>query len=416
MFSEKIKKLFGNKFFQAAVDAAVLIAIGATLWRRIETAPFHIDEVAWTGYGYYYGLLFEKRDIHSPDWRIIAARRDFPVGKYVYGFGLKLQHYPIVDLKVHNAFSLLWRDPYKLYSVIPPGIITAGRKVAWFFSTFAVWLIYILTRRTAGIIPGMIASVLLVVNPLSVIFVQALTDTMLLSGLVGGALIVSAWRSGPEKLSHRRIWITAISAGLLTGIAAGIKANGAILGFYLAFAATWVCIRKKTPPVSRMSMVASTIVAGTAAIAIFVAVNPALYYDPWKEILFYLRFKAQDVAFQQTYIGPAIRGASEKISTVISRVLLWGPYVPFPFVGLFAAVGIWRLIRNFLKKPRGGEILLAIWCAVMVGSVTLWIPLDWDRYYLPAVAAVATLSATGIVAILEAMFSQVRKRFFPRPV
>ena len=403
----------GNYLFQVAVDAAILIAIGVTLWQKIEAAPFHIDEVAWTGYGYYYGLFFEKRDILSPDWHIIDARRDFPVGKYLFGFGLKLLNYPILDLKVHDAFSRLWQDPYKLRDAAPPGLIMAGRKVAWFFSTLAVWLIYILTRRLGGILAGMVAAVLLIINPLSVIFVQALTDTMLLSCLVGGALIVSAWRSGPERLSHRRIWFTAISTGLLTGIAAGIKANGAILGIYLMLAIVWVCVRKKTPPVSRASIIVSLIIAGMAAIAIFVGINPALYDNPCKEVLSYLQFKAGDVAHQQAYIGPAIRGASDKISMVIARTLLWGPYVPFPFVGLFALAGLWRLIGNFVKKPFGGEITLLIWCAVMYGSVTLWIPLDWDRYYLPAVAAVATISAIGIVATLETMILPVRKRFFP---
>jgi len=309
-----------------------LVGTGAILWSRIEKAPFHTDEVAWIGYGYYYTLLFEKRDLHSPEWHIIAARRDFPVGKYLYGFGLKLLNYPILDLKVHNAFSLLWQDPYRLHDLVDPELIIAGRKVAWFFSTLAVWLIYILTRRTAGRLSGVAASVLLIVNPLSVIFVQALTDSMLLACLVGGGLIVSTWRSGPERLSHRRIWSVAIATGLLTGIGAAIKASGAILGFYLALATAWVCLRQRTRPVRRISVVAATVVAGIAAIAIFVVVNPALYYNPWEEVLFYLRFKAQDIAFQQAQIGPAIRGAVEKIPVVISRVLLWGPYVPFQFI------------------------------------------------------------------------------------
>jgi len=77
---------------------------------------------------------------------------------------------------------------------------------------------------------------------------------------------------------------------------------------------------------------------------------------------------------------------------------------------LFTIAGLWRLIRNFLKKPHGGEILLVMWCMMMYGAVTAWIPLDWDRYYLPAAAGVAVLSGIGIHAVLEKIIRPIGRK------
>lgn len=399
METQSVKRLMSGGATRYFIDIAMAAAVFATMWARIETTPFHIDEVAWIGYSYYYHLLFENKDATSQDWQSYPGRCDFPMGKYLYGLGLTLQEHPVRNLEIYEKFGRLWQRPKELFESIPVDILFAARSVACVFSTLFVWLVYLLTRRAAGTAAGIAASALLIFNPISVVYTQALADPILLACLAGGGLLISAWRRGPEELTGRRLWLVTLGAGLLTGMAAAIKANGAILGIFLALAAMWVAIRKRSRPRNRAMLPIAVFLAGLMAFSFFIVINPTLYGHPFQGILDFLQFRAETIASQQAQIGPAVHGPIQKIGIVAWRVLFGGPYVAFRWMGLLSLAGLVLLIKRAAKNPRGGEVLLIIWCFLMYFSTTAWIPLDWERYYLPAAtaAAVSAGTATGII-------------------
>jgi hypothetical protein len=141
------------------------------------------------------------------------------------------------------------------------------------------------------------------------------------------------------------------------------------------------------------------------AYGVFIALNPLLYEAPLRltvaqveawNLKFAGHWKARPEASLRT-LGVRARAVGRVIAGESFGTLGY-PYV----TALLAVVGALVLVRRRRRSPeeRSLAAVLLVWSAVTVAIVTAWIPLDWDRYYLPVIAVVALLggAAVGVLA------------------
>jgi hypothetical protein len=79
-----------------------------------------------------------------------------------------------------------------------------------------------------------------------------------------------------------------------------------------------------------------------------------------------------------------------------------------PVLSILALVGLVRWISAgirdaFAKKLSTVALAGAVFLTVLI-VVLMWIPLDWDRYYLPMVVASAPFSSLGGCLIVETIY------------
>ncbi len=195
----------------------------------------------------------------------------------------------------------------------------------------------------------------------------------------------------------------------------------------------------RVPAGRKTSIVGSALVIHIVALATFVLLNPMLTARPrgplsagleiiaragirprFEAILLY-RLKLSELQ-RQEHSHYALNGLPDKIQAVAVQgfgrfgpfgprlshfpvrydwvqdrwALIWGPWV------VLGAVWAARRGRRQLREgtpPTAWAILLQACLALM--SVTIYIPLAWDRYYLPLVAGSSLLAAGLAVAVFD---------------
>jgi hypothetical protein len=218
---------------------------------------------------------------------------------------------------------------------------------------------------------------------------------------------VLRWWTWPE--SRRLGWRTAaafLSLAVLFGGTVGTKYNGALV--CIAGAASALCLWLSGQFRHHRAWHTALVLAGTGAVAfgVFVALNPQLHGDVLGRIAWSARAWSELIGSQQTEFrdGHAITTLRGQLAAVYRNgVLQTGPFARVLPAGalVLSALGLVSIGARSAAALRGrgdvvGATVLAIWVLVVVAGTTLWLPLDWSRYYLPLVPALCLLQAAAI--------------------
>jgi hypothetical protein len=86
------------------------LGLGVSLFfsARPGSEPVVEDELYWIGSAYYHHLAFGQRDTSNPDWRLLPARENPPVAKYVIGASLAFAGQSVESLDLLGGFYLLF--------------------------------------------------------------------------------------------------------------------------------------------------------------------------------------------------------------------------------------------------------------------------------------------------------------------
>ncbi|GAG10564.1 unnamed protein product, partial [marine sediment metagenome] len=178
--------------------AAFLLALTAPHVIRVTGAgaaqpSFHIDEAHKIAESYYYHLFFEAGDWTAPEWsEDFFARTNPPVAKYVFGVALALGGEHVHDQELQQAFYTLWRNPDDLRGALPDRMLAITRFVSGLFGALACGLMALVATRAGGILAGIVAPLLLVLNPVFVyVASRGLTDTIFLFHLL--LVVPASW-------------------------------------------------------------------------------------------------------------------------------------------------------------------------------------------------------------------------------
>ncbi|HVS17079.1 MAG TPA: hypothetical protein VMT18_00665 [Planctomycetota bacterium] len=325
------------------------------------------------------------------------------------------------------AFTLFTRDEPERRSAeheAMEGAVPLARRVVLVACALSITVFVFAVRRLArgarGWSLAALAGTLLVASPL-----VRNTATYLRTDwfMVVPAMLAFAWvlarhgALGGAEGPRARLR-SALVLGLLSGLAVSSKLSGAMVGMCVAVWAVvaWVAHASERDLRSFLrGPVAASLLAGFVCALVFYALNPRLWGEPiagvrdilerWDTLLTYF----QDEIAQRRKVT-ATRTLGERSELFAARSLgrddPWRALTGLPGGGLLAVCGAaalaWRA-RGLLRREAAAvpAALALVFCAITVVTTALWIPLDWERFFLTAAPAHALLIASALFVPLE---------------
>lgn len=405
---------------------------------------FHVDEAHKLGEAFYYHLWFQRRDARHPAWtEDFYARTNPPVAKYIFGAVLAAAGHPVRDLRLQDAFGKDWQTPDRLRRAVPDDMLRVTRGISVAFGAGVCALLFLIARRAAGLMAGLIAVLLLLGNPsFTETARRGLTDTILLFHLTLIVPVTLAavhafrrhWQRRQSGGVVRRwgallVW-TVLAPGLAIALATGSKLNGWLTGpSYVAGLMLAALLCTNAAPVRRRAPLAcgAAILAVVLSIVIFVGINPYLHADPIRRMATMRDTWADWLLIQQIFPGPGLFTVHQRVSAVayyslydvplpLSRLAdaLHVPSLGGPLAAFGCAAGLVYLVGRCLPLPRDGgagppapfeeqrrldAAVILCWVAVCTTGITLWLPLLWDRHLLPPYLTICVMTAVGLGAL-----------------
>jgi 4-amino-4-deoxy-L-arabinose transferase-like glycosyltransferase len=425
-----------DAFWSAVVGATALLVIAS----GVSAEPDFADEWAYISQSYFWADLAKPDD---PHWLEYPAYDLPPLPKYAIGFALSQAGYRLPK----SAAALAWyrNTSWKAH---PEAMLAAARRPSVLMGTIGCMAIFALGALAVDRRVGLLAAGFLMLNPL---YLQQARRAM--SDVYAEALIVSCAAVGmlawERILSGRsgaiRGILTFTVSGVLGGLAVLAKLNG---GLGLMVLAAWCVLgllveRRSWKP--RGMLVAGTLTAGLAALVVFVMLNPFVTARPTGHLtpearairragildrcLGLIRHRLEVPRGQQAiFPHNALPGTTEKLKAVAvqgfgrfgllgrkrydaERDIWWfdstqrydwrqdaGALLWLPLV---TAGAVWYAHRGHVQYREGRvpscwAILLQATVALV--TVTAFLPLAWDRFFLSIQPGSCLLASGPIVA------------------
>lgn len=352
-------------------------------------------------------------DLHPEPWRqgVQATTFGWPnpsLHKLVWGVACDSlapeKIFPGVFLRYHRG------DRARMGQAVQPLIpaIERAQAVVALASAACAVLLFLIARALAGWVGGLAAAGLWLVHPVVRTWShQARPDFGMLALflLVPLALLVLAPQLAGERGRARQLcaWLL---AGLLAGLCAATKLNGALIGVFLALCVPLFAFAPgaggERPRL--LPLVGAALAGGLVAAATLFALFPYLWSAPLEHLEEVLAFWSEHLAYQQERWeaagGTATRSVAQKAALVGSR--LAGRDEPLSslsgvaggvllFAAGFLALGLRAAGRGrFAATGRelGSVRVVSLWALVTLVGTTVWLPLEWDRYFFPIIAVV----------------------------
>lgn len=426
MFAAITRKLFGLSGL-VAWAAGLALALGAG-WRP-DSTPVVEDEVYWIGSAYYFHLAVLEGDLVHPDWRLLPARENPPISKFIIGAVLAAVGERVSSPDLLGSFYLLfagvpgaWGGPEdqtkrqavvaRMTPAVREAIRVSGRvdlRAEWLRparAAMAVCLagaslaLFLLGRALVGPWWGLLVAVTLPFHPIAAESLNhALADAPSLMLYVSAAWFLAlALRSpaGGDRPDLPAFGFAAL-AGLIAGLACAAKMNALVLPFAAAAGLGVLVLRSfagKSP--RRDPLVCALLFAGAAAV-VFVAVNPALYGDWWAGAKATVLEHRRTAEIQAGFLSGRLDSAGARLEAVGALV----GFHPLAWLPLLAgAVGL-----LFAGSDR--QRFIAGWWLVAWLAVTAWIPFHRLRYAAPLLPPTLLL----VVATIDWTSDRLRRAY-----
>jgi hypothetical protein len=372
------------------------------------------DEIYWIGSSYYYDLAFVKHDWAHPAWKLLPARENPPVAKYVIGLGLAGAGYRVTSIDCLSYFYLSWlgweKDPdiqgtgpdtAKRVQVIEAAapdfrknvlanmrapltrpMVQAARNTIMVCVAVASLLLLILIARSGDWVAGLIASQLMLLHPvISSVSGRAMSDTVALMFSMAAVLGAFTWFghfSRSLNLPFKHGLPYSFITGLLAAFACGAKMNSLVVVILIGVLTATLMVQKWTSKRRREAIktgIHGSIILLTG-LAAFILINPAILQDVPGGLAATVLEHQRSLALQTDITNsPHLTNFRAKLGAVVSIGFFnWTTF------GIMVAIVGW-LIAFRWNTP--GIRFAVCWWLVALVCVTLWIPLPWQRYVIP---------------------------------
>jgi hypothetical protein len=211
-------------------DLALALALFAlAFWHFLAEVPFtefHRDEARWLHRSYF---LEELRYPESDLWRTdsLLTLGQPPLGNYLMGIGLLVQGRELRPNGFYDfRHNLAWNRARG--NVPGPEDLEAGRRTNAFIGAITVLVVYLIGRRLANRVAGVVGALILIPHPLNVYLSTFAGSDALLVCLVALAGLVAI------ALADRPTWPKAILLGILLGLGGATKLSPILLSLPLA--------------------------------------------------------------------------------------------------------------------------------------------------------------------------------------
>jgi len=333
------------------------------------------DEVAWIFTGYYFNLYFLRGGLLHPDWNDYEAFDHPPLAKYIVGGALFLKGYTIDSLGPKKFWNTIPIDQFPKYFELikdkipnPTIVIPFVRSVIFGFALSSLLLIYLFVRTSYGLLPAMISTVLIIINPIfSKISAWILAEPILLFFFTLFLLLVSFYLKTKNN-------IYLVFASVVCSFAFSTKLNGILLVPILII----VFLGKNKFSISKRDW-KFAMTGCVAFLLITIFLNPVFLNNGIKAIgkMVDVRLSAFHI-YQETYKDVALLSVSERFLTatkmIFFRYSLFYNLVKIPVELIMFILGMVYLFR---KKD---YFLLSVFTFLVVIPIS-FLPYNVFKYF-----------------------------------
>jgi hypothetical protein len=388
----------------------------------VDDQPMHRDEARWIHRAEYVPELAHPwSDYWDEDvWIGKGGTRDEqyrlraqpPLGSYLMGIGLLLQGR---DLDTNGFWNMDRDDAWNIArgNQPDPADVTAARRATAVVGALTVVAVYVIVTRLTNRAGGVIGGVFLTFHPLMVLLATFAGSDALLTLMVALAALAACW------LADRPTWPRALLLGVFIGLGASTKLSPlavavplALLGGLAVISGAFLAKRGSSGGNLRLGLYLLSVPA--TAVATLVASYPYLWRDPIDHMRALVDYRqwgmdVQSAAWPHLSVETrieAFRRVGLKLGddwTTLGRLsaamrdhlgLAWNAGALE--LALAAAGGVMLLALVMKHGPWSAHGLAA---AVLAGQVAVTIyglRVDWARYHLPILLAVAV--SAGVLA------------------
>jgi hypothetical protein len=386
--------------FSLEVIFVLLVIMGG--WKVLEEKKYgdliDSDEVAWIFTGYYFNLYFLHFDLFHPDWNDYEAFDHPPLAKYIVGGTLYLRGYTIDSLDPKRFWNSIPINEFPMYFELvkhqipnPTIVIPFIRSVIFGFALSSLLLIYLFVRTSYGILPALISTSLIVINPIfNKVSAWILAEPILLFFFALFLLFCAFYLK-----SRKNVYL--VSASIVCSLAFLTKLNGILLVPILII----VFLMKNKFSISKQDW--KFVITGFIVfLLITIFLNPAFLNTGIKAIgkMIEVRLSAFRI-YQETFKDAALLSVSERFLTatkmIFFRYSVFYQSIKIPVELIMFVLGMYY---SFRKK----DLLLLSMFAFLVVIPVSFLPYNVNKYYywiFPLTHIIAALSPNLIGEIWD---------------
>lgn len=426
----------------------VLLALCVGLWclflygATMDNLPFHPDESSWiymshdfdTAVSDYGSLRWRREDPVTKDvnYRLLNA----PLPKYAIGIGRWLSG-QWADSSADWSWLASWEENVSAGALPSPPLLRAARLTAVVIAALSFAIFFLVARDMAGLGAAGIATVLLGTHPIELLHMRrAMAESTLQLFSLLAVLAIVRLVAVPVVASNvrRRLWASLV-AGVAVGMAVSAKQNAAA---FAALALAAACAAALSPTLSRRRALAVAVSSAGlltfASLVTFYLLNPVLYDQPIHAGRRMVSMRRMMTTGQARYLGTVTRGSvmPDMIARLNAsyREVFWAPPAfselteyddktaadvaaynrqplarawsspwarsAFLLLSLFGFVGIVRaIVRDRLGEDTRARQILVAWLVTQTAFVLLFVPMDWQRYFVLLLPPVCVMAADG---------------------
>jgi 4-amino-4-deoxy-L-arabinose transferase-like glycosyltransferase len=283
-------------------------------------------------------------------------------------------------------------------------------------------LAYLVARQLGGLLAGVAAAALTLVNPLlTTVWTRALAESIVAAfGLLALALALGVM---PYVASlGRRAWLP-LTLGAALALSTATKLNGGLgavgLGLFALIQQALALVETR-----RTRGFRSWVDAGMMAIVLFVALNPLLYVLPVERAIGLIRHRHDEMEFQRSvFTRDAVPDELDaRIGRVAKRAFHdyatpRGP-LPVSLDVVLVPVGIgllgWRAVIELRRRFAGPALLLLCWLSTTYLVVTPNLGFDSSHYFAPLVALNVIVGGVAVAAGVHGLWQVTRAKIARR--
>jgi Dolichyl-phosphate-mannose-protein mannosyltransferase len=398
------------------------------------------DEIYWIGSSYYYDLAFVQREWSHPAWKLLPARENPPVAKYLIGFGLATAGHHITTIDNLSYFYLGWlgwennptandmgADAQKRVRVLEaatPGfrqrvlenrrapltrpVVQVARNTIMLCTVAASLLLFLLGIKGGDWLGGLLASQLLLLHPAVVSACNhAMADAVALMFSNAAALAAFCWFSRfsrSSQLGFKAGLPYSFTTGLLLALACGSKMNSLVMVILTGVLVAIVAVEKWFNRARTEAIKAAVhgVIILLVAITVFVAINPAIIQDLPGGLAATVLEHRRTSSIQMDLNDTRLFDLPAKVAAVISLSF-------YNWIGLGVIIAIvgWNAACRWYEN----SVRFAVcWLLVAFICVTLWIPFTWPRYIIPLLPPTVWLAGCFLATVIRQLAKNLGNR------
>jgi 4-amino-4-deoxy-L-arabinose transferase-like glycosyltransferase len=446
-----------TRLLPALLMASVLVASAAVLFRSAQRVAFHGDESGWIASGLYYSDLVLSRDFTWEKWRCrdcyAWGSLNPQLGKLMIGLPLRISSsvfpsLPQDDFGGYYDFDRPFDQNVAQGRVPPVETLMRARRTSVVLGVLCCLLIFGIGYLCDSPWTAVSAAGLLLLNPLFLETAsRVLTDihysTFLLSLCVVSVFLLKARR-------FQDVLVGSALCGLLAGLACSVKVTGIVVGgcYFLVIAS----YRYFVDGTGRLWFTSSLAIFGVSSILTIYASNP--YYwpsaadfdttalaaelrdvpaaignnrlqpptqDDFPHVSRLLAFPLLFLRWQKLMTAQQSRPSAAwngNRAVALQKELFWR-YVSFrwelPFLLIGVIVCAIKIVDSINERRVHPLAVPLVYFGVNYVFISLFMKLNWGRYYLPTVIAGRVLIAVGIVYVVRFGAGLIRQAASLRP-